>query len=100
MMGTPPEPKLRKPLGVIAMIALLAGYSLLVARLWPLLGGLHPLLELAAYLVLGFAWVPPMMPLVAWIETGRWRRVRRGDRPATRSTVGAGGNGNGASDGT
>jgi hypothetical protein len=35
---------------------------------------LHALLQLPVWLLLGIAWIFPMMPLVRWIETGRLRK--------------------------
>ncbi len=67
---------IRKPLGVILIILSLAAYAALVgyASSWiarqPILG------QTLLYLVLGVIWVPALMPLTRWTETGRFTKPR------------------------
>ena len=67
------RPKLRKPLGVLLLIAIIAVYVILVTALSDPISGLHILVQTPIWIVLGIAWVFPLKPLVRWIETGAWR---------------------------
>ena len=67
------EPTLRIPLGIMALLAALAAYGLLVANLvapliadWPTLG------KTLVYLVLGVVWLLPLRRFLIWMETGKW----------------------------
>ncbi|MGB7404690.1 MAG: DUF2842 domain-containing protein [Pacificimonas sp.] len=67
------DPKLRKPLGVIAMILLIFAYVVLVIGLFPMIADLHVFVQTPIWIILGIAWIFPMKPLVRWIELGKWR---------------------------
>lgn len=67
-------PSLRRPLGILGLLLFLFAYAGLVVELATPLAGLHPLLQLPVWLVLGVAWVIPFRPVLVWIETGRLRR--------------------------
>ncbi|MBD8679000.1 DUF2842 domain-containing protein [Sphingomonas sp. CFBP 13720] len=71
------EPSWRKPAGVLAILAMLSAWAVLVATLSGTVGGWHWLAQLAFYLIAGIAWlwVLPMRPMLRWMETGRWRRM-------------------------
>lgn len=69
-------PSLRKPLGVLAIVAGLAVYALLVAALAGPIGRLPVLAQALLYLLLGIVWVAPLRPVLLWMETGRWRAPR------------------------
>jgi len=68
------EPSWRKPAGIFAILALILVWTVAVASLahwisrWPIL------LQALFYLIAGIAWVLPLRPLLAWMETGRFRR--------------------------
>ena len=68
-----PEPSWRKPVGIFAILALIAIWVVLVVSLaafienWPALG------QALYYLVAGIAWIAPLKPLLRWMETGRFR---------------------------
>ncbi len=66
------KPTLRKPAGVLGLIAGLIVYAALVASLAGLIGRWPTLLQAFAYLVLGTIWILPLRPLLIWMETGRW----------------------------
>lgn len=69
------EPTLRIPLGLLALLAMLAVYALVVARYVPEVIGAWPgLVQTLVYLVLGLAWLLPLRRFLIWMETGRWRR--------------------------
>jgi hypothetical protein len=64
---------LRIPLGILALIAGLAAYALVVARYVPeLIGGWPAIAQTPVYLVLGVAWLLPLKRFLIWMETGRW----------------------------
>jgi hypothetical protein len=66
------EPTLRKPLGVIAIIAGLVLYAVLVGSFADAISTLPGLVQGIVYLILGIAWVFPLRPVLLWMETGRW----------------------------
>jgi uncharacterized membrane protein len=70
------SPNIRKPIGIMVIVFGIAAYALAVASLSGWIGQLHVLLELPIYLVLGIAWVPLLMPVARWMETGRFTRPR------------------------
>lgn len=69
----PPEPSWRKPVGMIGMILYIAVYALIVAVLADFIIDWPKLLQAAAYLVAGIAWIAPLKPLFLWMNTGKWR---------------------------
>ena len=67
------EPTLRIPLGILALLAALAAYALVIARYVPgLIGGWPTIAQTPVYLVLGIAWLLPLKRFLIWMETGRW----------------------------
>ncbi len=67
------EPTLRIPLGILALIAGIAAYALVVARYVPeLIGGWPAIAQTPVYLVLGVLWLLPLKRFLIWMETGRW----------------------------
>lgn len=66
-------PSLRRPLGIIGLILFLFVYALAAVRVAEPVAGLHPLLQLPVWLLLGLAWVVPFRPVLIWMETGCWR---------------------------
>ena len=68
------EPTLRIPLGILALLAALTAYALVIARYVPdLIGSWHALAQMLVYVVLGLAWLLPLKHFLIWMETGRWR---------------------------
>jgi hypothetical protein len=65
----------RKPVGALAILALILFWVILVASFSTAIGTLHILLQALIYLVLGIVWILPLKPLLRWMETGRWRAV-------------------------
>lgn len=65
----------RKPLGGVLLIAALAVYAAAVVSFSTLVGRWPVLAQAAFYLLAGVAWVPGLMPLARWIETGRFTRA-------------------------
>jgi hypothetical protein len=67
------EPTWRIPVGILALIAALTIYGVLVAIYVPrLIGGWNALLQTPVYLVLGLIWLLPLRRFLIWMETGRW----------------------------
>ena len=68
------EPTLRIPLGILALLAAIAAYALVIARYAPGIIGEWPALAQAlVYLVLGIAWLLPLKRFLVWMETGSFR---------------------------
>ncbi len=70
------NPTLRKPMGVLALVAGIAAYAVLIATAAPWIGQLHALVQAPIYLVLGIIWILPLKPLLRWMETGKWKTPR------------------------
>ena len=67
------EPTARIPLGILALLAVLGAYALVIARYVPdLIGGWPTLAQTVVYLLLGIAWLLPLRRFLIWMETGRW----------------------------
>lgn len=66
-------PSWRKPFGMLAILALILVWVVLVASLSPWVGQWHWLLQLIFYVVTGIVWITPLKPLLRWMETGRFR---------------------------
>jgi hypothetical protein len=66
------KPTLRKPVGVLGLIAGLVVYAVLVGSLAGPIGRLPVLVQAIVYLILGTIWILPLRPLLIWMETGRW----------------------------
>lgn len=68
------EPTARIPLGILALLAALSVYALVVARYVPdLIGAWPTLVQAAVYLVLGIVWLLPLKRFLVWMETGSFR---------------------------
>lgn len=69
------QPSWRKPVGMIAILALITGWAVLVGSLSGLIGGLPMWAQVPVYIFLGLVWIwlLPLRRLLAWMETGRWR---------------------------
>jgi len=67
------KPTLRIPLGILALLVVLAIYALGVAWASQWIGQLPVLAQALVYLILGVAWLLPMRRYLTWMETGRLR---------------------------
>ena len=69
-------PRIRKLIGGAGMILFVAVYALVAMALADSrpVQSANEILRALIYAVLGLAWVLPMMPLIVWMESGRWRR--------------------------
>jgi hypothetical protein len=66
------KPTLRIPLGILALLFLLALYVLAAVWASQWIERLPVLAQAAVYLVLGVAWLLPLRRFLIWMETGRW----------------------------
>lgn len=67
------KPTLRKPVGVLAIIAGITLYAILIATGAHLIDQFHPLVQTVIYLIFGIIWILPLRPLLIWMETGKWK---------------------------
>ena len=77
---------IRKPLGAILIILSLVAYAALVGLASGWIARQDVLAQGLLYLVLGVAWVPALMPLTRWTETGRFTKAATPATPAARET--------------
>lgn len=70
------QPSWRKPAGMFAILLLIAAWAAMVGSLSGQIGRLPMLAQAPLYVILGviWIWVLPLRRLLAWMETGRWRR--------------------------
>jgi Protein of unknown function (DUF2842) len=67
------QPSWRKPAGMLMIMALIIGWSLIILALSPWIERLPFVLEMLIYLIAGIVWIFPLKPLLSWMETGQWR---------------------------
>ena len=68
------KPSLRKPLGVLLILAIVGVWAIVVASAAPLIGTLPGIVEALIYLAAGIVWILPLGPILRWMEadpTGR-----------------------------
>ncbi|WP_260599367.1 DUF2842 domain-containing protein [Sphingomonas endolithica] len=67
-------PSWRKPVGMLAILTMIALWVIAIASLSNTVGAWHWLLQLAFYLVTGIVWlwILPMRRMLQWMETGTW----------------------------
>ena len=66
------RPTWRISVGVLALLAALLAYGIVVAMLSTPIGRLPVLVQLPIYLVLGTIWLLPLRRFLIWMETGRF----------------------------
>jgi Protein of unknown function (DUF2842) len=62
------NPSLRKPLGILLIMALIAVWTIGVLVLSDYVAPLHWSLQAIFYAIVGIAWIFPMKPLLRWME--------------------------------
>ncbi len=67
------KPTMRKPVGIFAILAIIAIWAVIVASVSSVIGNWHIAVQSVIYGVAGIIWIAPMRPLMIWMETGRWR---------------------------
>lgn len=75
-MNPPPSPRWQKPLGMLAIVAMIALWCVAIASLSRWVGQWPEVVQLLFYVAAGVAWLwlLPMRRMLSWIETGKWRR--------------------------
>jgi len=70
------SPRIRKMFGGFIMLSFVIAYALLAMALADSrpVNAAPEALRIVVYVVLGLAWVLPMLPLITWMERGRLRR--------------------------
>ncbi|MCB2089750.1 MAG: DUF2842 domain-containing protein [Sphingomonadaceae bacterium] len=66
------KPTLRIPLGILALLVVLAVYAVLVANASDYIGQWHVLVQTVIYIILGTIWLLPLRRFLIWMETGKW----------------------------
>lgn len=66
-------PSWRKPVGMIAILALIGIWTFIVVSASIYIGQLHILLQAVIYLIAGVVWIAPLRPLLIWMETGSFK---------------------------
>lgn len=66
------EPSWRVGAGIAIILALIAGWALLVASLAGTVGRWPALVQGLFYLGTGIVWIAPLKPLIRWMQTGRF----------------------------
>ncbi|MCA1951656.1 MAG: DUF2842 domain-containing protein [Hyphomicrobiales bacterium] len=63
------NPRMKKLVGALLMVAFVAFYALVIAALAPrILTGASKAVEMAFYVIAGLAWTLPLLPLIRWME--------------------------------
>ncbi len=70
MIPKTPKPTWRKPAGMLAILALITIWVLVIVNLSVYIGQIHVLAQAFVYLVAGIVWIAPLRPLMIWMETG------------------------------
>ena len=68
------EPSWRRVAGIFFILALITLWCILIVSLSEVVGGWPVLAQAVFYLVAGIAWMLPLKPVLAWMETGRFKR--------------------------
>lgn len=74
-MTPPPTPRWQKPVGMLAILAMIAIWCIAVVSLSPWVGRWPAILQLLFYVVTGIVWLwlLPMRRMLSWMETGVWK---------------------------
>ncbi len=65
--------RLRKLIGLMGVMAFLAAYVVTVTLVSEHIPD-HWAARMAFYVIAGLGWGVPILPLISWMNTGRWRR--------------------------
>ena len=67
------NPSWRKPFGMFLILGIIAVWTVIIASMSETIGQLPGWVQLVIYVVAGIVWILPLKPLLAWMETGKWR---------------------------
>ena len=62
------QPSIRKPIGILVILAGLLVYGLAIAAFADDLATLNKAVQAVIYLILGVAWLLPLRPLLVWMN--------------------------------
>jgi hypothetical protein len=62
------EPSIRKPLGVLLILAIIALWTVIIVSLSPWIGMAWWPVQAVIYLVAGLIWILPLGPVLKWME--------------------------------
>ena len=65
------EPSWRTPVGVLAILAWITIWAVLIASMSGVVGDWPIIVQAPFYLVAGIVWIVPLKPVLQWIATGR-----------------------------
>lgn len=67
------KPSWRKPAGIFLILAIITVWAVIVGSLSHQIARLPGIAQMLIYIVAGIVWILPLRPLLAWMETGKWR---------------------------
>ncbi|MCF8708310.1 DUF2842 domain-containing protein [Rhizorhapis sp. SPR117] len=67
------NPSWRKPAGMFLILGIIAVWAVIVASMVHYISMLPGIVQMVVYAVAGIVWILPLKPLLAWMETGKWR---------------------------
>lgn len=67
------EPSWRKPVGMLAILALITIWSFIVIALAREVLTMHWTLQAIFFAIAGTVWILPLKPVLRWMETGQFR---------------------------
>lgn len=67
------QPSWRKPVGMIAILAIITIWCLIIASNSEIIGELHWALQAIFYITAGIVWIFPVRPLLTWMEIGKFK---------------------------
>ena len=70
---TPHQPSWRKPVGIFAILAMIAVWAIIIVSLSGTVGQWPIPIQAIFYLIAGIIWVLPLKRLLRWMETGHFK---------------------------
>ncbi|HEY9578280.1 MAG TPA: DUF2842 domain-containing protein [Rhizorhapis sp.] len=67
------NPSWRKPVGMFLILGIIAVWAVIIASMAHQIARLPGAVQMVIYAVAGIVWILPLKPLLAWMETGKWR---------------------------
>lgn len=67
------EPSWRKPAGIFLILLIILVWAGIVSTASPWITALPAPAQGVVYVIAGLVWILPLKPLLAWMETGKWR---------------------------
>ena len=67
------NPSWRTPAGILLILLLIAGWSVIVVTVADRIAGAPWPLQALFFLAAGILWILPLKPLIRWMQIGKWR---------------------------